>query len=108
MAGPVHLLFDAVITDDTDSATVYPAYGQYVLAQFTKGGTFTTGTVTVEGRVSSDFDWVILATFTEATAADEQASVVARFPEMRGTIADLTGAGAAVTLALVETDQPRP
>jgi hypothetical protein len=100
-------LFSAAIADGA-SSTVYPAYGQYVLAQFSKGGTFTTGTVTVEGRVSSDFAWVILATFTEATAAADMAAIVARFPEMRGLIDSLTGTGAAVTLALAQTDQPRP
>ena len=40
--------------------------------------------------------------------AADMAAIVARFPEMRGQVDNLSGTGATVDLAIVVTDQPRP
>jgi hypothetical protein len=84
---------------------VHPAYGQYILASVDLNGV-TTATVAVQGRTSSAFDWVTLLTVTEATAADARSAVVARLPEMRASLTNLSGGS--VDASLTETDQDRP
>jgi hypothetical protein len=97
------VLFSAQQTNG-DSASVFPARGREVLVQFTKAGTFATGVVTLKGRVSSAFDWVLVAAFDQDTLAANQAVLVKRFPEFMATLSNLSGAGATAKLAIAETE----
>jgi hypothetical protein len=103
MADQIHVLFAAQTTDG-DSPSVFPARGKEVLVQFTRAGTFTSGIVTLKGRVSSAFDWVLVSAFDQNTPAANQAVLVKRFPEFMATVSSLTGAGATVRLAIAETE----
>jgi hypothetical protein len=102
----LYSLFSAQASNGS-GATFFPVYGQYVLAQVDLNSV-TTATVTIEGRILPNAPWVPLFQVTEATAVGARAGVVARFDQMRATLANLSGGGANVTVTLSETDQRKP